>query len=112
MKLTLLDTGGEKLTRFGAAGVKRILMNPVDGTLESGHLDFALVQCPESETFILRTGYGKRKYNLTVIFWDSSDEDAVPIEEHFDATDRDKAIERFLKLSKRSPVYADALARD
>lgn len=108
MKLTLLDSSGEKLARFGAAGVKRIIMDPVDGTVSSGHLDFALVQCPEAETFILRTGYGKRKYNLTVIFWDSADENAIPIEEHFEATDRDKAIERFLKLSKRNPTYANA----
>lgn len=107
MKLTLLDTSGEKLSRFGAAGVKRVLMNPVDGTVSSGHLDFALVQCEEAETFILRTGYGKRKYNLTVIYWDSDDEDAVPIEEHFDATDRDKAIERFLKLCKKESCYGN-----
>lgn len=106
-KLTLLDSGGERLSRFGAAGVKRVLMNPVDGTIESGHLDYALVQCPEAETFIMRTGYGKRKYDLTVIHWDSEDDDARTIEEHFDATDRDKAITRFLKLCKRNPAYGN-----
>lgn len=107
MKLTLLDTGGEKLSRFGKAGVKRAIMNPVDATIESGHLDYALVQCEEAETFILRIGYGKRKYTITIIYWDSADEDAVTIEEHFEATDRDKAITRFLKLCKRNPVYGN-----
>lgn len=107
MKLTLLDTSGEKLSRFGAVGVKRIIMSPVDGTIESGHLDYALVQCPEAETFILRTGYGKRKYDLTVIYWNSSDGDATPIEEHFDAPERDKAIERFLKLCKKELCYGN-----
>lgn len=109
MKLTLLDSSGEKLSRFGATSVKQVLMNPVDGTIESGHLDFALVQCPESETYILRTGYGK-KYTLTVIFWDSSNEDAMTIEEHFESSDQDKAIKQFLKLCKRNPVYENVSA--
>lgn len=109
MKLTLLDQGGEKLKTSSAASIKKVLMNPVNATLESKHNDYAMVYCEEAETFILRLGYGK-KYNLTVIFWDNSNEDATTIEEHFEATDRDKAIKRFLKLCRRNPVYENVSA--
>lgn len=104
--LTLTDQGGNQISRFGAAGVKKALMAPVKPTSECKSNTYAMVWCEEAETFLMRDGKGARSYELTLIYWNSADEDVPPIEEEFESKDRDKAIAKFLKLCKRDPLYA------
>lgn len=108
--LTLVDQGGKKIPRFGAAGVKKAIMDPVKCSSESTHRDYAMVYCEEAQTFIMREGYKSRSYEITLIYWDSADEDAQPKSETYEAADRDKAIAKFLRLCKRNPLYADSPA--
>ena len=95
MKLVLTDHGGNPISRFGATGVKRVLMNPTRCKSDDKHNDYALVWCEVSEVYIMREGYGIN-YTLKLIYWDS---DGECIEEEF--TDMDKAINKFLKQCKR-----------
>lgn len=108
MSLTLKDQGGNKLARLGVAGIKRVLMSPVQSTVDAIHKDYAMVWCQEAEIYISRYGWRTRSYTITLTYWDSACKDALPIEEEFDASERDKAITKFLKLCKRNPLYAAA----
>lgn len=108
--LILTDQGGEKVGRFGAAGVKRALMAPVRPTIDAKHKDFASVWCEEAEVYITRYGRGTRSYIIILTHWDSASEEAQLLEEEFAAPQRDKAIVKFLKLCKRNPLYADVSA--
>ncbi len=107
MARCLTDQGGNQIARFGAAGVKRVLMAPVCSTDTSHDKDYALVWCEEAEVYIMRLGKGARSYSITVIYWENACDDK-PIEEDFDSKQRDRAITKFLKLCKREPLYADA----
>ena len=104
MGLTLTDHSGNALARFGAAGVKRVLKDPVKCCYDSSNKDYACVWCEEAETYIVREGVSK-VFTLTLIYWKSANADAKSIEEDF--TDLDKAVTKFLKLCKRNPLYAD-----
>lgn len=101
--LILTDQGGNQIPRFGAAGVRKALMAPVKPTSECKSNTYAMVWCEEAEIFLMRDGKGARSYELTLIYWDSEHGD--PIEEEFEAKDRDKAIAKFLRLCKRDPLY-------
>lgn len=99
MKLTLTDQGGNLIGRFGAAGVKRVLMNPTRCKYDDKHNDYALVWCEAADSFIMREGYG-RNYVIRLIYWDN-DEDVSPKEEEFPPGERDKAIAKFLRICKQ-----------
>lgn len=106
MSLTLTDQGGNQIPRFGAAGVKKALMAPVKPTSECKFNTYAMVWCEEAEIFLMRDGKGAHSYELTLIYWDSANEDALSIDEIFESKYQDKAITKFLKLCKRDPLYA------
>lgn len=103
--LTLTDQGGNQIPRFGAAGVKKALLAPVKTTSECKFNTYAMIWCEEAETFLMRDGKGTHSYELTLIYWDSADENVPPIEEEFESKDQDKAIAKFLRLCKRDPLY-------
>lgn len=105
----LTDQGGNKLARFSASCVKRVLLNPVRSTYDAKNKDYAMVQCEEAETFLVRIGVGKKDFSLTLIYWDTADLDVSALEEEFGHSDIDKVIKKFLKKCKRSPLYGDAL---
>lgn len=109
-KLTLVDQGGNVIPRFGAAGVKRVLLNPVRATYD-GDKDYALVWCEDAECYIARHGKGSQSCEFIVTSWDTSDPSCPPQELTFENGDRDKAIALFLKLCKRNPLYGDAPSR-
>ncbi|MHA2135962.1 MAG: hypothetical protein ACW99J_19050 [Candidatus Thorarchaeota archaeon] len=102
--MILEDQGSNRISRFGATGVRKVLNNPTKAVSNSHFNDFAMVHCEQSETFIARYGHGK-VYTIVVTYWkDSESED--PVEEEFTHTKQDKAIARFLTLCKRKPLYA------
>jgi hypothetical protein len=67
-----------------------------------------MVQCEQSECFIARYGKGARLCTFVVTFWDSANIECSPQELEFSNSNRGKAIELFLKLCKRKPLYAHA----
>jgi hypothetical protein len=103
-KLTLCDTGGNPLARFGAAGIRRVLMSPVNVTSAKQRYDYACVSCESAETFLTRDGVGARSYTLSLTYWTDAMSD-TPVEEEYTAQERDKAISRFIELCKRKPLY-------
>ena len=103
----LVDQSGNSM-RFGAAGVRRALMDPV--AVSCGDKDYAMVWCEEAECYITRYGKGARSCEFVVTHWDSADPECPPQELTFENKDRDKAIKLFLKLCKRDPLYEDAPA--
>ena len=103
----LIDQGGNPIARFGAAGVKRVLMNPIRITIDALK-DYAMVWCEDAECYITRDGKGPRSCTFTVISWNTADLDCPPQEKEFENGDRDKAIRLFLRLCKREPLYAPA----
>lgn len=108
--IILTDQGGEKVGRFGVAGVKRVLMTPVRPTIDAKHKEYASVWCEEAEVYITRYGWGTRSYIIILTYWDSALEEAKPLEEEFAAPQQNKAIAKFLKLCKRNPLYTDVSA--
>ncbi len=105
----LTDQGGNKLARFSASCVKRVLLNPVRPTYDAKNKDYAMVQCEEAETFLVRIGVGKKNFSLTLVYWDTADTGVSALEEEFEYSNIDEAIKIFLKKCKRSPLYGDAL---
>lgn len=105
MKLTLLDQGGNQLPRFGARGVRSILINPVKSCDDSPDADYAMVRCEESDVYIMRVGKGARSHTLTIVYWTSND--IAPVEENFQSSEREIAIKKFLKLCKEVPANAN-----
>jgi hypothetical protein len=104
MALILEDQGGNRISRFGATGVNKVLNNPTKAVSDSHFNDFAMVYCEQSETFITRYGHGK-VYTIVVTYWkDLESED--PVEKEFTHAQQSKAVAKFLTLCKRKPLYA------
>ena len=103
--MTLTDHSGNKIPRFGAAGIKRALMDPIKFTTSCKSDIYSMVWCEESEVYISRLGVGKN-FELTVTYWKDNDEESEPIEEVFQASQINSAINKFIKLCKRDPLYA------
>jgi hypothetical protein len=91
------DQGGNKIKRVGKASVKRALMDPVAIVGDMGAAkDYAMVHCPDADTYIVRDGEGQRSCQFILIWW-ADDESKT---EEFEFGERDKAINKFLRLIK------------
>lgn len=110
MTIILEDQGGNRIPRFGATGVKKVLMNPTKATSDEHFNDYAMVHCEQAECYITRYGKGQRSCEFVVTHWDTADPECPPQELTFANGERDKAIKLFLKLCKRDPLYEDAPA--
>lgn len=99
MKKTLVDQSGEKIPRIGVAGVKRVLMKPVKISGAQTKADYAMVRCPEKDIYITRHGIGQRSCKFAVSWWPSKEDETQKTQE-FDFKDREKAINKFLRLVK------------
>lgn len=97
MSLTLVDQGGNKIPRFGAAGIKKVIKSPIKVTINCKFNTYAMVWCEESEVYLVRFGKGNT-YELTVVYW----KDDECTEEFFEASQLDKAITKFIKLCKHA----------
>lgn len=107
--LILTDQSGGKISRFGAAGVRRALTSPV-AVVDGASKDYAMVWCEAAEVYISRYGKGARSCEFVVTHWDSADPECPPQELTYENKDREKAIKQFLTLCKRDPLYEDAPA--
>lgn len=105
----LTTQSGETIPRFGAAGVKRALMDPVSPCGDAPK-EYAMVWCEDAEVYITRYGKGARTCTFVVTHWDSADPECPPQEQEFENSQRDEAIKLFLRLAKRDPLYEDICA--
>ena len=92
------NQSGHKIKRVGQASVQRVLMEPVAILGDKGApQDYAMVQCPDADVYLSRDGEGQRSCEFVLQYWegDESQTEVFPFQQ------REKAIERFLKLIKR-----------
>lgn len=99
-KLTLYTQGGEKIARFGKAGVQKALMEPVAGTTEDKTENYAMVWCPEKDVYISRHGEGQRSCTFYVSWWNDPEEHDTLESKKFEFLKRTSAINLFIKKCK------------
>lgn len=96
--LTVTDTQGNAVKRFGRAGCLRTLMNPVN--FSGGDPDnYALICCRALGIGIYRWGHRPRKAKFVLYSAQGHSDEYVGIE------GRDRAIAKFIRMVKKGKPY-------